>query len=168
MGEQMTAYKNMVGLLDVDTDTADRLNSCISDPRTYYEEHEGLYAERGMYSKADDDTVIWLGMVDILIEQGLMFEFDWKAELEDFLYGMEQIIPGDTLTLDGECFDEDADITQWLKALHDPWMEQGYVIAGMDIDSDSYCVMITARDAFDRLAAEAGKTGHRIALAQDM
>lgn len=168
MDEHMTAYQKMVELLDTDEETTSRLNGCIRAPRTYYEDHAELYAERSVSSDADDDTVIWIGMVDILIEQGLAFEFDWKAELEDFIYGMQEINGNDVLAMDEECFDEDGDITEWLKALHDPWMEQGYVIAGLDICSDSYCVMIVSEDIFDSLAAEAGRTGHRIMLAQDM
>ena len=168
MDEHMTAYKTMVALLALDEDTAERLNRCISDPRAYYKDHAGSYAERSVPSDADDDTIIWIGMVDILIEQGIMFEFDWKAEREDFVYGMQEIIPDGALSIDEDCLEEEADITEWLKVLCREWSGQGFVTAGMDIDSDSYCVLIIAENVFHRLVEEAGRTGHRIALAQDL
>lgn len=168
MNEHMTSYKKMVELLNVDDDTAARLNRCISDPRTYYDDHAELYAERCISSDADDDTIIWIGIVDALIEQGIMFEFDFKVELDDFVYGMQEINSNDALIIDEDSFDEDADITEWLKGLYHAWSGQGFVIAGMDIDSDSYCVLITGESVFDRIVTEAGKTGHTIALAQDL
>lgn len=47
------------------------------------------------------------------------------------------------LVCDEDCFDKNSDIIEWLKILSDEWMKSGYMIAGMDIDSDSYCVFIT-------------------------
>ncbi|MDE6627671.1 MAG: hypothetical protein K2K56_15085 [Lachnospiraceae bacterium] len=167
LNEQIIAYKKMIELLDVDADTAAKLNSCINDPHSYYEENAETYNERGVASNTDDDTIIWLGIVDILIEQGKMFEFDYSVELEDFIYGIQEI-NNNNLVFDEDRLDEDSDITEWLKILSDEWMISGYIIAGMDIDSDSYCVFITIRNAFDKLVVEAEKTGHKIVLAQDM
>ena len=167
VNEQITAYKKIIELLDVDADIADKLNSCINAPHVYYEENAEAYLDRGIASNTDDDTIIWIGIVDILIEQGKMFEFDYKVELEDFSYGIQEI-NNNNLIFDEDCLDEDSDITEWLKILSDEWMKSGYIIAGMDIDSDSYCAFITTRNAFDKLVIEAEKTGHKIALAQDM
>ncbi len=96
-----------------------------------------------------------------------MFEFDYSVELEDFIYGIRQI-NRDSLAVDEEALDEDADITQWLETLNTAWMESGVVIAGMDIDSDSYCVCMITRDVFEKIIFLAEKTGHRIALAQEL
>lgn len=161
------AYQKIIELLDVDEDTADKLNHCIHDPRAYYEENAENYYERGVDSNTDDDTIIWLGIVDILIEQGKMFEFDYSVELEDFLYGIREINKDD-LAYDEDHLGEDSDIVEWFQALYDEWSSRGVVIAGMDIDSDSYCVVLTTQDAFDMLVTEAEKTGHKIALAQDL
>lgn len=167
LNEQITAYKYMIELLDVDADTAHKLNRCINTPHAFYEEHAERYDERGIFSDMDNDTIIWLGIVDTLIEQGKMFEFDYSVELEDFIYGMQEI-NYNHLALDEDGLDEDSDITKWLKIISHEWLKSGYIIAGMDIDSDSYCVFITTSNAFDKLVMEAEKTGHKIALAQDM
>ena len=168
MNEHMAAYKKIVELLDVDNDTADKLNRCIDDPCAYYDENAEVYGERGVTSYTNDDMIIWLGIVDILIENGKMFEFDWKVELGDFIYGMQEINSNDTLEIDENDFDEDGDIIGWLEVLHSAWSDLGFVIAGMDIDSDSFCLLITAGDTFEKLVVEAEKTGHKIALAKDM
>ena len=165
--ESITAYKRMIELFDVDADTATKLNSCIDDPRAYYDENAEIYEERGVASDTDDDTIIWLGIVDILIEQGKLFEFDYSVECEDFIYGINEIIIDD-LTFDQDSLDEDADITEWLEVLHNEWVQSGFVIAGMDIDSDSYPVFIIFKDVFDKLVIEAEKAGHKIVLAKDM
>lgn len=165
--EHEAPYKEMIELLDVGADAAEKLNRCVDAPRSYYDENAEGYDERGVGADADDDTIIWLGMVDILIEQGKMFEFDYSVELEDFIYGIRQI-NRDSLAVDEETLDEDADITQWLETLNTAWMESGVVMAGMDIDSDSYCVCMITRDVFEKIAVLAEKTGHRIALAQEL
>lgn len=165
--KHINAYKRIIELFDVDADTTDILNSCIIDPRTYYDANTEIYNERSVTSGTDDDTIIWLGIVDILIKQGKMFEFDYKVELEDFIYGINEI-NNNYVSFDENSLDEDSDITDWSKALYNEWIELGYVLAGMDIDSDSYCVFITTKNVFDKLVIEAEKTGHRIALVQDM
>lgn len=165
--EYGTAYKRMVELFDVDADTAAKLNSCIDDPRAYYDENAEIYKERGVASDTDEDIIIWLGIVDILIEQGKLFEFDYSVECEDFIYGINEINNYD-LAMEENCLDEDADITEWLEILHNEWVQSGFVIAGMDIDSDSYPIFIISKDVFDKLVIEAEKTGHKIVLAQDM
>ena len=158
MSEHTAAYKKMTELLDVDHATAEKLNRCIDDPRTYYAENAEAYGERWVTSYTDDDRIIWLGIVDILIEDGKMSEFDYSVELGDFIYGMREINRKDVLVIDEDGFDEDADITEWLKVLYNAWSELGFVIAGMDIDSDSYCVFISAESVIDELVIEAGKT----------
>lgn len=165
--EHVNAYKRIIELLNVDADTTDKLNSCITNPHTYYDKNTEIYHERGVTSGTDDDTIIWLGIVDTLIQQGKMFEFDYKVELEDFIYGINEINNND-ISFDENILDEDSDITDWSKVLYNEWIELGFVLAGMDIESDSYCVFITTQNVFDKLVIEAEKTGHRIALVQDM
>lgn len=161
-------YRNIVDLFDVDTDTRTVLEQCIENPSGFYQEHADQYEERGLEDSADNDTIIWLGMVDAFIETGKLFEFDYSVELEDFIYGMSEIIPENSLHIDENQLDEDSDITEWTKILSEQWSDEGYVIAAMDIDSDSYCIFIPTREIFDKLVVEAEKTGHRIDLAQNM
>ena len=161
-------YRNIVDLFDVDMNTRALLEQCIENPGGFYQEHVEQYEERGMEDSADDDTIIWLGMVDVFMEAGKLFEFDYNVELDDFIYGMCEIIPGNSLRIDENQLDEDSDITEWTKILSRHWSSEGYVIAAMDIDSDSYCVFIPTREIFDKLVVEAEKTGHRIDLAQNL
>lgn len=161
-------YRNIIDLFEVDVDTRTLLEQCIKNPGGFYQEYADQYEERGLEDSADDDTIIWLGMVDSFIEAGKLFEFDYSVELDDFIYGMGEIIPGNSLRIDENQLDGDSDITEWSKFLSEQWSDEGYVIAAMDIDSDSYCIFISARETFDKLVMEAEKTGHRIDLAQNM
>ncbi|MCM1184134.1 MAG: hypothetical protein NC337_12250 [Roseburia sp.] len=168
MNERLAAYQRIVELLDTDDDTTALLNRCISEPRAYYDDNAQLYAERGISSAVDEDTIMWIGMVDILTEKGMLFEFDWSVELGDFIYGMQEINRNEELSIDETGLDEDSHIVEWLTVLNRAWSGQGFVIAGMDIVSDSFCVLIVRESIFHKLAAEADKIGHRIALAQDL
>lgn len=161
-------YRTIIDLFEVDADTRTLLEQCIKSPDHFHQEYVDQYEERGLEDSDDDDTIIWLGMVDAFIEAGKLFEFDYSVERDDFVYGMHEIIPGNNLHIDENQLDEDSDITEWTKILSEQWSEEGYVIAAMDIDSDSYCIFISVRETFDKLVMEAEKTGHRIDLAQNM
>ncbi|MDE6568053.1 MAG: hypothetical protein K2K70_10035 [Lachnospiraceae bacterium] len=161
-------YRTIVDLFEVDVDTRTLLEQCIENPSGFYQEHADQYEERGLEESDDDDTIIWLGMMDAFIEAGKLFEFDYNVELDDFIYGMGEIIPGNSLRIDENQLDEDSDITEWTKILSEQWSDEDYVIAAMDIDSDSYCIFIPTREVFDKLVMEAEKTGHRIDLAQNL
>ena len=52
--------------------------------------------------------------------------------------------------------------------LTDAWSDRGYALAAFDIYSDSYVVFVCRREILPTLSAAADKTGHRIALAQEM
>lgn len=51
--------------------------------------------------------------------------------------------------------------------LTDAWSDRG-ALAAFDIYSDSYVIFVCRREILPTLSAAADKTGHRIALAQDM
>ena len=140
----------------------------IDQPHKYFEEHTRSYEERGISSDASDDTMILIGLVDILIHKRIAFEFDYAVELEDFIWGMEQILGDRPLHMEDLELDEDEDITDWTKTLTDSWREQGYLIAALDIDSDSYVTFVCPVPLYEQFVENAGAVGHKISLAQDM
>ena len=100
-----------------------------------------------------------------MISAGKSIEFDWKEELSDFIQGIERIAP-DSLSIDYTQFDESDDITVWAQIITELW--GNYVIASIDIDSDSYVTFVCKKDEFKLLSNAANKTNHRIALTQNM
>ena len=162
--ERIDAYRNILKMIDVNGVTAERLEKCFADPKAYYDEYAENYDNRWTKRDADNDTIIWLGMLDALEDNDLIVEFDWKVELEDFIYGLG-FIRNDAVPLEESWFDEDGEFTEWAALINEKWEAIGYVLADFCISSDSYCSFITTKETFDKLAAEAKKAGQKIELA---
>lgn len=162
------AYKNIIDLFDLDRKTTDVLMECIDDPHNFYNQNNERYKERNIEEDDGDDLLIWIGIVDTLMEKEKLFEFDCSVDLDTFVYGMNILCSGTGLTIDVSLFDANEDIIKWTKALTDNFREKGYVVAAMDIDSDSYCTILVPVDRFEKMALEASNAGHRIDLAQNM
>ena len=142
--------------------------ACTSDPAGYFAAHQERYEERGVDAPDDLGLVQWLGLVDILEEHGWVCERDWKDELEDFsyfvqnLHGFQQL----GLELDPDWLDEDEDISAWCGVLTEKW--EGVCVAAIDIDSDSYVLFPTSTAQLADLQRLAGEIGHRIDAAERM
>ena len=89
-------------------------------------------------------------------------------ERDDFVYCIKGILGDKSLPIEETWFDEEEEFTQWATILNEKWAAAGYVLADMDIDSDSYCVFITDMETYEKLVTEAQKAGQRIDLAQNM
>ena len=140
------------------------LKSALDNPDKYFSENEWRYAERGVVvGKADRKTLYWLALVDELAEGGCVFEVDYKCELEEFLgalarlnnYGLIESAVG-SLELP-----EDGDVTAWGEELNPALGEKAFVCT-VDIDSDSYPLVIVSGDVLEKVRALAEKNGQQI------
>lgn len=144
--------------------------ACMERPAGWFAEHQDRYQERGVDSAEDADLVQWLGLVDILEEHGWVCERDWKDELEDFsyfvqnLHGFQQL----GLELDPDWLDEDEDIPTWCGILTEKWSAQGVRMAAIDIDSDSYVLFPTTAPQLAQLQKLAEEIGHHIVAVERM
>lgn len=161
VNERMQSYREIVDILGLTIDKCQFLDS----PRTYYNENRDAFLERGIESNTDDETIIWFGIVNEMISTGKAIEFDWREDLAEFIHGIERIAPK-SLSINNVKFDESEDITMWSKMITELWCD--YVIASIDIDSDSYITFVCKTDEFKQLSDAAIKTNHRIALTQNM
>ena len=159
----MSAYRDIANLIDTEGKITDKLESCMEDPAAYYEAHKDEYKERFIEEMPDEDTVIWIGLVDMLIEAGIVYEFDWKVDLEDFMDGIHEI---SDIDLDEDIFDEDDGITDWARILADEYPD--VVFAGLDISSDSYCTFFIDRESFNSAVEAADSIGHSIKYVYEM
>lgn len=144
------------------------VTACMEHPVSWFSEHQDRYEERGVDSAGDTDLVQWLGLVDILEEHGWVCERDWKDELEDFSYFLQNLqgFQALGLELDPDWFDEDDDISTWCGILTEKW--EGVCVAAIDIDSDSYVLFPVSAAQLAGLQQLAGEISHRIDAAEHM
>lgn len=163
-------YKIAAEISDQDGAVLKEVCECLSDTQKYFMENEEDYEERSVTYDEGEEVVQWLGMVDILIKNNYVCERDYKDELEDFLYFVQELkgIKSNDLTLEEDWFDEDADITDWCSIIDGKWASQGMCIAAIDIDSDSYVIFPCKINVLQNLQEYAGETEFGIEHACDM
>ena len=136
--------------------------ACTGEPSAWFEAHQDRYEARGVNSAEDANLVQWLGLVDILEEHGWVCELDWKDELEDFSYFVQNLRGFQKLglELDQDWLDEDEDISAWCGVLAEQWSAQGVRMAVIGIGSDSYVLFpasVGQLTALQTLAKEIGQ-----------
>ncbi len=147
-----------------DKAVTDRLGYCLERPKEYFAECAARYRERGIdVNSRDEDTLYWIGMVDELSESGYLFGVDWKCELEDFLWALEQIktYPLISDVIPTVELSEDDDVSAWGEEINKALGGKAFVCA-VDIDSDSYELIIVTAEVLEKIAALAGVMGHSI------
>ena len=143
---------------------------CSADIKKYFSENKISYENRGIDATADESTLKWIGLVDILINANYLCERDWKDEKSDFIFFMQDLNTTKALHLkiDEQQLDDYGDITQWCETLDRMWAQQGVCAAAIDIDSDSYVLFPCKTTDLPTLKQYAAQTGHRIDLAKNM
>ena len=144
------------------------VSACTEDPAGWFTAHQDRYGERCILSPDDPKLIQWLGLVDILEEHGWVCERDWKDELEDFSYFVQNLHGFQKLGLELEpdWLDEDEDIPAWCGVLTEKW--EGVCVAAIDIDSDSYVLFPATAPQFDELQKLAEEIGHCIDAVERM
>ena len=93
-----------------------------------------------------------------------------KIELEDFLYHVQKLIrnksldTSENLTIDTAALDEDQCIMDWCAELNSTWAN--YKLAGMDIGTDSFVLMVLSNEEFKTAQELAKELLHRIDVAE--
>lgn len=146
-----------------------KVSECISDPLKYFENYNESYDDRGMDEDDDIEDIIWIGVLDILIEAGYVIEEDWKEGLYSFVDDISSFKvmqeAGIEVDEDLDCLDEDDTngcIASWARALDEDPVMQGYVIGGYDIGADCYDFFVCTKEELDVLSKLAEEVGHRI------
>ena len=158
------------GTICKDTLTAE-IAECTGAVKEYAAKYAEQYAERGISADTvDADTLMWIGCVDILINNSYAAELDFSCEPEDFVYALGELrtLAAENISLDENEFSSDEDITAWLGELDEQLKERGLCIGGIDIDSDSYVVFLTDIQTLEKLKDMAGSIGHRIDYAKNL
>ena len=115
-----------------------------------------------------DDS--WWNLYEKLQSKGCAVELSLKIELEDFLYHVQKLIrnksldTSENLTIDTAGLDEDQCIMDWCADLNSTWAN--YKLAGMDIGTDSFVLMVLSNEEFKTAQELAKELLHRIDVAE--
>lgn len=112
----------------------------------------------------------WWNLYEKLVSKGCAVELDCKCELEDFIYFVQKLIhnksldTSENLTIDPAALDEDQVIMDWCAGLNSTWAN--YTLAGMDIGTDSFVLIILSNEEFKIAQELAKELLHRIDVAE--
>ena len=118
----------------------------------------------------DDIEDDWWNLYEKLQSKGRAVEISLKIELEDFLYHVQKLIrnksldTSENLTIDTAGLDEDQCIMDWCAELNSTWAN--YKLAGMDIGTDSFVLMVLSNEEFKTAQELAKELLHRIDVAE--
>ena len=112
----------------------------------------------------------WWNLYEKLDSKEYAVELSCKCELEDFIYYVQKLIhnksldTSENLTIDTAALDEDQVIMDWCASLNSTW--ENYTLAGMDIGTDSFVLMVLSNEEFKRAKELAKELLHRIDVAE--
>jgi hypothetical protein len=153
-------------ITDNDSEVVSKLRECANDPWAYAEKNASRYLQRGVVvsdREANDiDDICWIGMIDELEENGYLFPCDYSEEVENILWGLSQLKNYgliESYTDDFEA-DDDDDAEAFVHKLNSTL--KGACICMIDIDSDSYELIIASLDVYKKISAIAKNNGYSI------
>lgn len=142
-----------------DVQLMEKIEQMLSNSGKYFNENAGRYDERFLdVRETDTDTLMWIGLADELSEHGYLYSVDWKCEAGDFKWALSQLKSGDVIPDIG--LDESKDVVEWGALINGKLPE--HCICWVDIDSDSYELIIVTNKAYDKVSKIAESNGHRI------
>lgn len=153
-----------------DSEVMSEMEDCLAFPANYFEKNAGRYAERGIETSDVMDTVLWIGLVDILIKANYVCERDHSDDKDNFVHFMSNLNGMKESKVFEQVYwlGERDGITKWCELLDIRLKPESMCIMAFDIDSDSY-VMFPCKDRdADKLRELAEKAGHRIDKARKM
>ena len=112
----------------------------------------------------------WWSLYEKLVSKGYAVELSHKCELENFIYYVQKLIrnksldTGEGLIIDTAALDEDQCIMDWCADLNSKWAN--YTLAGMDIGTDSFVLMVLSNEEFKTAQELAKELLHRIDVAE--
>lgn len=164
-GKKGYSYILDIARLITDSETVlGNLKWALESPDKYFSENEWRYVERGVVvGKTDRKTLYWLALADELAEGGCLFEVDYKCELEEFLWALERLKDYGLIesAVGSVKLSEDEDIEAWGEEINLALGEKAFVCF-LDIDSDSYPLVIVKGDALERVRKLAADNGQSI------
>lgn len=144
------------------------MEQLLADPISYLCDDDDLseFEKKMIREQKVDDGTIWQGMITCLTRNNYACERDWKDELEDFFYFLDNLKYD--VKLDKDILDEDGDITEWCARLDKSLQDEGMCIGNMDTGGDSFALFICEIGVLKQLRGMARSIGRRIDCARKM
>lgn len=114
----------------------------------------------------EDIGSAWEELYEELLNTERAIELDWKARKDIFVPAVTKLSVGLKLEINEDILDEDEDVPRWSKVLNSCW--EDYILAAMDVGSDSYVLMVLSKESFVQAKALARMILNRIAPAEEM
>lgn len=148
------------------------VTKCTNNPVMYFQENKDKYEERGIVSSDSIDIIIWIGMVECLENNNYVCECDYKEELEDFIYSINELKTAKDMNIqitEEWCdYESNGEIPEWCSYINNRLSIQKLVVATIDIDSDSYVMFICKNNMMSKMKELAQNINHRIDLATEV
>lgn len=114
----------------------------------------------------EDIETAWEELYEELLKRGRALELDWKARKDIFVSAVKRLSAGLNLEIDEAVLDANEDVPRWGKVMNSLWVD--YILAAMDVGSDSYVLIVLSKEDFSRAKALARTLLHRIAVVEEM
>lgn len=150
-----------------DCNVVKNLTQCIDDPFIYSEGMKNRFLERGICvsqkETIDVDNICWIALIEELSDNGFLSEIDYKCDLDEFLFAIKKLkkypIIADSVQMINMHQSDDAET--WIKAINVDLNGKAF-IGMIDIDSDSYEIIIVTSDVYEKISNIARMNGHKI------
>jgi len=141
-----------------------KVKMAIEYPDLFTEKYRESLAERNIDFNFLPEELPWIALVDELIENGFAYEIDWKESPQNICSVVDTLLENKNYRMldwtwlqDNENMPTELFLDEISKRLHGLLLTLGY----LDIDSDSYVLIIVTLDEMESiksLASEAGFT----------
>ncbi|OAB45509.1 DUF6630 family protein [Paenibacillus glacialis] len=136
----------------------------IEEPDNYFFRFKEKFKERGMEKPSEE--LPWIVLLDALIEAELAYEIDWKESTLEITYAIDDLSDRKKIdSLDWDWIENMSDAMptgEKLQAIADRMYERSLSLAYLDIDSDSYILVVVPNIEISELIDLALKAGHTI------
>jgi len=137
----------------------------LDHPELYLEQWEERLDNRGIDEPILD--LAWIALVDALDELGLAWEIDWKQDAETILFAVGSLLdcrgwllPATDRRLE-QAISQDSYTFDLLGELHKWLRPHGIVLGHLDINSDSYVLIVVKEDECEEIERLAATSGYR-------
>jgi len=163
-----TALITLSEQLSADSENvASEVVQALDHPELYVEQWADRLANRGIEEPIPE--LAWIALVDALDEQGLVWEVDWKADAKDILFAVHSLLdrrgwhqPAADRQLE-QAVRSGSHTYDHLCKLHESLRPHGIVLGNLDINSDSYVLIVVREEEVEeiqQLAKASGYTFH--------
>lgn len=154
----ITSYKDLCELLIEDSKSLNDLYKCFDSPKIFYKNNKELYEERGILGE-NNEEIMWIAFVESLIKNKVAVELDYNEDVENTLFKLNLI--NNSLIIEKDWFIS-PNLVDNLKAINKQWKDKKYSISYVDINSDSYVIMILSADKLKKAKSLAKNLNRKI------